>query len=98
MAGLGTASYRDRTAELFSTAERLKKVQGVGSGPSTSGSTYEPHANGHARTPSWGQGPQQASVMQSEFSRRASSIGLSIHQTSQKLAKLAKCKSLLRGF
>lgn len=35
--------------------------------------------------------PRSAMAMQSEFNRRASKIGFGIHQTSQKLAKLAKC-------
>lgn len=73
-------SFRDRTQEFLTVAERLKKplVSGSGAnGPSGSSKSDE---------------RRSAAAFQSEFNRRASKIGLGIHQTSQKLAKLAKCK------
>ncbi|XP_020552891.1 syntaxin-32-like isoform X1 [Sesamum indicum] len=73
----GNASIRDRTQEFLGIAERVKKSYSLQNGPSSSGSkTEEP--------------PRSAMAMQSEFNRRASKIGFGIHQTSQKLAKLAK--------
>ncbi|XP_057810509.1 syntaxin-32-like isoform X1 [Salvia miltiorrhiza] len=73
----GNASIRDRTQEFLGIAERVKKPLSSQNGPSSSGSKpSEP--------------PRSAMAMQSEFNRRASKIGFGIHQTSQKLAKLAK--------
>jgi len=73
-------SYRDRTQEFLSVAERLKKsfssANNVAS--SSSGSSTKADAT------------RSAVAIQSEFNKRASKIGLGIHQTSQKLAKLAK--------
>ncbi|CAI9755638.1 unnamed protein product [Fraxinus pennsylvanica] len=69
------ASIRDRTQEFLGIAERVKKSYSSQNGPSSSGSKpQEP----------------QTMAMQSEFNRKASKIGLGIHQTSQKLSKLAK--------
>ncbi|CAA6660848.1 unnamed protein product [Spirodela intermedia] len=58
-------SFRDRTHEFFSIAERLKKSE------------------------TKLDGSRSAVSIQSEFNKRASRIGLAIHQTSQKLSKLA---------
>ncbi|KAF7817203.1 syntaxin-32-like [Senna tora] len=72
------SSFRDRTQEFQSIAERLKKslTSGAGpNGPSSSSRSDEQRSN---------------IAIQSEFNRRASKIGYGIHQTSQKLAKLAK--------
>ncbi|XP_028791654.1 syntaxin-32 isoform X2 [Neltuma alba] len=72
------SSFRDRTQEFQSIAERLKKSVSFGSGsngPSSSSRSEE---------------QRSAIAIQSEFNRRASKIGYGIHQTSQKLAKLAK--------
>ncbi|KAG4140936.1 hypothetical protein ERO13_D06G048200v2 [Gossypium hirsutum] len=76
---LAQSSFRDRTQEFQSVAERLRKSFSSGpgqNGPSSSTSRAE----------------EQRSVVahQSEFNRRASKIGFGIHQTSQKLSKLAK--------
>ncbi|KAK6129704.1 hypothetical protein DH2020_036570 [Rehmannia glutinosa] len=73
----GNASYRDRTQEFLGIAERVKKSVSSQNGPSSSGSKSE-------------EPPRSAMAMQSEFNQRASRIGFGIHQTSQKLAKLAK--------
>lgn len=73
-------SFRDRTQEFQSIAEKLKKSFSSGAGPNgpSSSSKAEDH--------------RSAVAMQSEFNRRASKIGFGIHQTSLKLSKLAKCK------
>lgn len=73
-------TFRDRTQEFHSIAEQLKKSfssRSVSNGPSSSSKSEE---------------QRSAATIQSEFNRRASKIGYGIHQTSQKLAKLAKCK------
>ncbi|KAI0511693.1 hypothetical protein KFK09_012325 [Dendrobium nobile] len=74
----GQSSYRDRTQEFLNVAERLRKSLSSASNAQSSnvGSKLE--------------GPKLAISIQSEFSKRASKIGLGIHQTSQKLSKLAK--------
>lgn len=78
------SSYRDRTQEFLTVAERLKKSfssqasQNASSSSSSNSSSF--------------QGSRSAVSIQSEFNKRASRIGFGIHQTSQKLAKLAKCK------
>lgn len=80
-----SSSYRDRTAELLSIAERLRKSQGGSTNGEISQGGKAQDRN--SSVPSAGIIPAGA---QSEFNRRASRIGLSIHQTSQKLQKLAK--------
>ncbi|GAA0143915.1 SNARE protein [Lithospermum erythrorhizon] len=77
------SSYRDRTLEFQSVAEKFKKQSqsSLSNGPSSSGSG----AGGVESTP-----PRTTVAIQSEFNRRASKIGFGIHQTSQKLSKLAK--------
>jgi syntaxin 5 len=87
MGPLPSTSGRDRTSEFHAIVDRLRKTQGSalpyangGNGVAVNG-----HAGETARLL-----PQSSGGLQSEFSRRASQIGLSIHQTSQKLSKLAK--------
>ncbi|XP_010527196.1 PREDICTED: syntaxin-32 [Tarenaya hassleriana] len=71
------SSYRDRTDEFFGIAERLRK-------------SISPAAASNAAGGAQREDPRSAVAIQSEFNRRASKIGFGIHQTSQKLAKLAK--------
>ncbi|XP_022131383.1 syntaxin-32 [Momordica charantia] len=71
-------SFRDRTQEFQNITERLKK-----SFPSATGTTG---ASGGSKS----EEQRSAVAIQSEFNKRASKIGLGIHQTSQKLSKLAK--------
>ncbi|XP_027355350.1 syntaxin-32-like [Abrus precatorius] len=73
------SSFRDRTHEFQSIAERLKKSGTAPNGPSSSSTSS-----------SRSEEQRSAIANQSEFNRRASKIGYGIHQTSQKLAKLAK--------
>ncbi|KAF3786045.1 hypothetical protein EJ110_NYTH26397 [Nymphaea thermarum] len=71
------SSYRDRTNEFLTVAEKLKKsISSTANGPSTASSKPE--------------GPESAISLQKEFNKRASKIGFGIHQTSQKLSKLAQ--------
>ncbi|RDX99772.1 Syntaxin-32 [Mucuna pruriens] len=70
------SSFRDRTHEFQSIAEKLKKTG--------------PALNGQSSTSSRSEEQRSAIANQSEFNKRASKIGFGIHQTSQKLAKLAK--------
>ncbi|MQM13701.1 hypothetical protein Taro_046625 [Colocasia esculenta] len=70
------SSFRDRTHEFLSIADRLKKsLPSAPNAPSSSGTKLD--------------GSRSVVSVQSEFNKRASRIGLGIHQTSQKLAKLA---------
>ncbi|KAK8961999.1 Syntaxin-32 [Platanthera guangdongensis] len=75
----GQYSYRDRTQEFLTVAERLRK-------PLSS----SPHAQSSNNVGSKQEGLKSAVNIQSEFSTRASRIGLGIYQMSQKLTKLAK--------
>lgn len=83
----GQSLYRDRTQEFHAVAERLKKS--FSSAPDASPATNGAGVGGSG---SRFEGTKAVASMQSEFNKRASKIGLGIHQTSQKLAKLAKCK------
>ncbi|KAF8067134.1 SYP32 [Scenedesmus sp. PABB004] len=80
----GPASLRDRTADFQAMAARLQKQSGgadPGGGPGASAAAAA----------------KAAVQQQSEFARKASAIGLSIHTTSarlQKLAALAKRTSM----
>ncbi|GLU09822.1 hypothetical protein SLE2022_266610 [Rubroshorea leprosula] len=76
------SSYRDRTDEFFSVAERRRK--------SLSPTNKAAPRASSSNTGSKPDDRRSAVVIQSEFNKKASKIGLGIHQTSQKLAKLAK--------
>lgn len=77
-----STSYRDRTHEFSSVVDTLRK-----SLPSVNGTAV---ANNGGALINGGSRSQVAS--KTEFNKRASKIGYGIHHTSQKLAKLAKCK------
>lgn len=70
------STYRDRTSEFRSLTETLKKIGGVGGGATA--------------PPNQQLSTSQSSYSRSEFNRKASQIGLGIHETSQKIARLAK--------
>ncbi|XP_022730269.1 syntaxin-32 [Durio zibethinus] len=78
----GQSSYRDRTQEFLSVAETLKK--------SVSSANNAKLSNSSSSVSTKPEDRRSAAAVQSEFNRRASKIGFGIHQTSQKLAKLAK--------
>ncbi|KAG6496625.1 syntaxin-32-like [Zingiber officinale] len=75
---VGQATYRDRTLEFVKAVESLKKT--VSLAPEVPSGIDALSLDGS----------KAAVSTQSEFNKRASKIGLGIHQTSQKLAKLAK--------
>lgn len=93
MGPLPSTSGRDRTSEFHAIVDRLRKTQGS-TLPYANGSTNGAVAtNGHSTSETARLLPQPTgNSLQSEFTKRASQIGLSIHQTSQKLSKLAKCE------
>ncbi|MFS7982388.1 hypothetical protein Hanom_Chr10g00962311 [Helianthus anomalus] len=76
------SSYRDRTHEFSAITERLRK--------SLNGSNNGGGGGGGGSSKAGGSRSKVA--FQTEFNKRASKIGYGIHQTSQKLAKLAKCE------
>ncbi|XP_057981695.1 syntaxin-31 [Malania oleifera] len=79
MAPAGVSSYRDRTAEFRSLSERLKKINGV--------PAIDQAENDQAvSTPP----SAVASQSRSEFNKKAARIGLGIHETTQKIARIAK--------
>lgn len=79
MASSGAWTYRDRTSEFASLSKTLKKIAG------TTGSDHEPQQNSASSTTKLLQIPDR-----SEFNKKASRIGLTIHQTFQKIDRLAK--------
>ncbi|KAF6172928.1 hypothetical protein GIB67_035482 [Kingdonia uniflora] len=74
----GQSSFRNRKAEFLSIVERLKQSSSAATNV-TSTSNSRPQ-----------QSLRSGIAYQSEFTKRGSKIGAGIHQTSQKLAKLAK--------
>ncbi|KAK1264691.1 Syntaxin-32 [Acorus gramineus] len=75
---MAQSSYRDRTQEFLAVAEGVRK-------------SFSSESSGSTTAAAVGiSGSRSAVSVQSEFNRKASKIGLGIHQTSQKLAKLAK--------
>ncbi|CAO2161305.1 unnamed protein product, partial [Urochloa humidicola] len=78
------ASFRDRTNEFRSAVESARRHAAPSSSSAAAASS----------SGSGGAGPLDGSIAatsaRSEFNNRASRIGLGIHQTSQKLARLAK--------
>ncbi|XP_031093952.1 syntaxin-32-like [Ipomoea triloba] len=75
------SSCRDRTQEFNNVAEKLRKPV---SSPASSGGAVD--GGGGAKA----EATRPAVAFHSEFNKKASKIGLGIHQTSQKLSKLAK--------
>ncbi|KAG4197234.1 hypothetical protein ERO13_A05G011000v2 [Gossypium hirsutum] len=78
-AKVAQSSFRDRTQEFQSVADRLRKSISSGQGQ-----------NGPSSSTSRAEEKRSMVAHQSEFNRKASKIGFGIHQTSQKLSKLAK--------
>ncbi|CAF2076279.1 hypothetical protein Bca4012_089791 [Brassica carinata] len=76
----GQSSYRDRTDEFFGIVESRRRSI------APAAENNVPYGGGGRRR----EDPRSAAANQSEFSKRASLIGLAIHQTSQKLSKLAQ--------
>ncbi|KAA8534097.1 hypothetical protein F0562_031710 [Nyssa sinensis] len=76
MASTGVSTYRDRTSEFRSLSNTLKKIEGIA-----------PSCESH-KDPATSKPP--VTSRRSEFNKKASRIGLGIHETSQKIARLAK--------
>ncbi|CAH2073968.1 unnamed protein product [Thlaspi arvense] len=72
------STFRDRTAEFHSLSQTLKKIGAI---PSVH--QVEDDLATSKRSP--------PGSSKSEFNKKASMIGLRIHETSQKIARLAKC-------
>ena len=79
------SAYRDRTVEFRSLSETLKKIGGA---------TPAPPDNQADSSQSASKQSTPVSFSRSEFNRKASRIGLGIHETSQKIARLAQCKPI----
>ncbi|KAJ6808957.1 syntaxin-32-like [Iris pallida] len=79
MVSSSVSCYRDRTSEFRSLSERLKKSDGFSAATSS-----------EAGSPAILASAGDAAASRSEFNRKASSIGLAIHETSEKIARLAK--------
>ncbi|KAL1197004.1 Syntaxin-31 [Cardamine amara subsp. amara] len=71
------STFRDRTAEFYSLSQTLRKIGAI---PSVHQEENDPASS--KRSP--------AGSSRSEFNKKASRIGLGIHETSQKIARLAK--------
>ncbi|KAG6670235.1 syntaxin-31 isoform X2 [Carya illinoinensis] len=72
-----SSTYRDRTSEFHSLSQTLKKIGGV------------TIVNRSENDPSSSE-PSAPTPSRSEFNKKASRIGLGIHETSQKIARLAQ--------
>ncbi|XP_041000523.1 syntaxin-31 isoform X2 [Juglans microcarpa x Juglans regia] len=72
-----SSTYRDRTSEFRSLSQTLKKIGGV------------TVVNRSENDPSSSE-PSVPAPSRSEFNKKASRIGLGIHETSQKIARLAQ--------
>ncbi|XP_062092522.1 syntaxin-31 [Humulus lupulus] len=75
---MASSPYRDRTFEFRSLTETLKKIGGISAINHAENCPHPPEASVHA------------SSSRSEFNKKASLIGLGIHEASQKIAKLAQ--------
>ncbi|XP_058785824.1 syntaxin-32-like [Vicia villosa] len=85
------SSFRDRTHEFHTVAEKLKKSLSSTSNGATTNTHHPPSSSSpSSSSSSRSDDPRTAVAIQSEFNRRASKIGYGIHQTSMKLSKLAK--------
>lgn len=78
--------YRDRTAEFRSLSQTLQKLGG--------GISTVNHNNNHLQNDHVSKSLPSLSS-RSEFNKKASLIGSGIHETSQKIGRLAKCKPFL---
>ncbi|WZY80080.1 hypothetical protein YC2023_026464 [Brassica napus] len=72
------SAFRDRTAEFRSLSQTLKKIGAI---PSVHQTESDPTSSKRSSPPG---------SSRSEFNKKASQIGLRIHETSQKTARLAK--------
>nr|GLL40314.1 syntaxin-31 isoform X1 [Ipomoea trifida] len=80
VSSMTSTGYRDRTSEFLSLSKTLKKI----------GATPLPNKQQSDAVSSPSQSQSPPNPDRSEFSKKASRIGLRIHQTSQKIDRLAK--------
>lgn len=76
-----TTKYRDRTAEFHSITQTLKKIGGIA--PVHKKKSHQ--ANNYSPSK-----PLLSSTTRSEFNKKASLIGSGVHETSQKISRLAQ--------
>ncbi|KAI3815995.1 hypothetical protein L1987_15679 [Smallanthus sonchifolius] len=81
MSSAGTQTFRDRTSEFRSLLDTLKKF-GRTSAPNPGGSHQQTDPSTSFNLPA-------SSSHQSNFNKKASRIGLGVHETSKKIARLA---------
>ncbi|KAK9059726.1 hypothetical protein SSX86_020430 [Deinandra increscens subsp. villosa] len=81
MASAGTYTFRDRTSEFRSLLDTLKKF-GRAPTPNPAGSHHHPDPSTSSKLP-------ESSSHRSNFNKKASRIGLGVHETSKKIARLA---------
>ncbi|KAG6395438.1 hypothetical protein SASPL_146083 [Salvia splendens] len=80
MAAVGASPFRDRTSEFVSLSQTLRRIGGSVAAPA------QPQLNESiAVTPD-----------RSEFNKKASRIGLRVHQTAQKIDRLSNCMLSIR--
>ncbi len=88
---LPSTSDQDRTSEFHAIADFLRKSQVLGEPTVDSVNRGAAELLGQTGTATH---EPSRTTCQSDFSKRASQISFSIHQTSQLLANLKKCKFL----
>lgn len=82
MVSAGASTYRDRTSEFRSLSDTLKKFGRISAAnPDRSYQLNDPSTSSKL--------PLTLSSYRSEFNKKASRIGLGIHETSKKIARLA---------
>ncbi|KAM6598743.1 hypothetical protein CsatA_018352 [Cannabis sativa] len=77
---MASSPYRDRTFEFRSLTDTLKKIGGISAVNNAENYSSTPETSLHA----------SPSSSRSQFNKKASLIGLGIHEASQKIAKLAQ--------
>ncbi|KAI3517417.1 hypothetical protein L1887_16631 [Cichorium endivia] len=82
MVSAGTTTFRDRTSEFRSLSDTLKKFGRISAAnPDRSHQQNDPSTSSKL--------PVNPSSYRSEFNKKASRIGLGIHETSKKISRLA---------
>uniref|UniRef100_A0A6M2F9V2 t-SNARE coiled-coil homology domain-containing protein n=1 Tax=Populus davidiana TaxID=266767 RepID=A0A6M2F9V2_9ROSI len=76
-----TTKYRDRTAEFHSITQTLKKIGGIA--PVHQNKSYQANNSSPSK-------PLLSYTTRSEFNKKASLIGSGVHETSQKISRLAQ--------
>ena len=82
-----SSTFRDRTVEFRSLSETLKKIGGITA-------VHHQAENDPASSKPLVPAATTVASSRSEFNKKASRIGLGIHETSNKIARLAQCKPI----